>query len=170
VTRLLRLYDGLIGALAWVAGVAVVAIFALIVIDVASRELLGSSLTHTIAVVEYLMLYFTMFAAPFLVRTRGHVYIEAVITRLPRRAQRALEKFVYIVCALASAIFGTIAMMLLIEKLETATIDIRGIDIPSWVIVAPMPVCYGLVAIEFLRFLFGRDSLYGQGGAAPDAL
>ncbi len=164
------LYDGLIAALAWLAGAVIVVIFALILIDVAARELFGASLTYTIGVVEYLLLYFTMFAAPYLVRTHGHVYIEALISRLGERAQRVLEKVVYVLCALATLIFGTIALMLLIEKIDTGTIDIRGIDFPSWIIIVPMPICYGLVAIEFLRFLFGRESMYQRDGATPDAL
>ena len=168
--KLLRLYDGLIAALAWLAGVAVVVIFVLILVDVAARELFGSSLTYTIGVVEYLLLYCPMFAAPYLVRTHGHVYIEALISRLKPRPRKILEVIVCVFCALATLIFGTIAFLLLIEKIETGTIDIRGIDFASWIIVAPLPLCYCLVAIEFLRFLFGRDSLFQRDGAAPDAL
>lgn len=167
---LIGLYDRLIAVLAWLAGAVIVVIFALILIDVAARELFALSLTYTIGVVEYLLLYFTMFAAPYLVRTHGHVYIEALLSRLGDRAQRVLEKIVYVLCALATLIFGTIAMMLLLEKIDTGTIDIRGIDFPSWIVVAPLPVCYGLVAIEFLRFLFGKESMYQRDGAAPDAL
>lgn len=168
--RLIRLYDGLIAALAWFAGVAVVVIFVLILLDVTVREVVGDSLNFTIGVVEYLLLYFTMFAAPYLVRTRGHVYIEAVISNVNDRVRRVLEIVSYVVCALATGLIGTVAFILLLEKIESGTIDIRGIDFPSWIVVAPLPLCYGLVAIEFLRFLFGRDSMYRRDSAAPDSL
>ena len=168
--RLIRLYDGLVSALAALAGVATVLIFALIIIDVTVREVFGSSLNFTIGVVEYALLYFTMFAAPYLVRTRGHVYIEAVISRVGPKTRLMMEKLVYIICILATGLFAYIAALLLIEKIDTGTIDIRGIDFPSWLVVAPLPICYALVAIEFLRFLFGRESMYRHDGPSPDSL
>jgi TRAP-type C4-dicarboxylate transport system permease small subunit len=167
---LIRLYDGLVGALAYLAGVATVLILVLILLDVAARELFGSSLNFTIGVVEYAMLYFTMFAAPYLVRTRGHVCIEAVVMRLPVRTRRVLEKAVYVICAVATLVFAYFSTDLLIEKIGDGTIDIRGIDFPGWLVVAPMPLGYGLVAVEFLRYLFGPDSFYRSDGSPGEAL
>jgi TRAP-type C4-dicarboxylate transport system permease small subunit len=167
---LVRLYDGLIGALAYLAGVAIVLIFVLIVVDVTARELFGSSLNYTIGVVEYAMLYFTMFAAPYLVRTRGHVYIEALISLLPAQVRRYLEIAVYVISAGATLVFAYFSMVLLMENIVSGVIDIRGIDFPGWLIVVPLPVCYGLVAVEFLRFLFGPESMYRSDGSHGDAL
>lgn len=167
---LIRAYDGLVGALAYLAGVATVLIFALILIDVAMRELAGSSLNFTIGTVEYAMLYFTMFAAPYLVRTRGHVCIEAIVMRLPKRVRRVLENIVYMLCALATSVFAYFSIELLIEKIVDGTIDIRGIDFPGWLVIAPLPLCYGMVAIEFLRFLFGPDTYYQADGSPGEAL
>lgn len=167
---LIRLYDGLVGALAYLAGVATVLILVLVLIDVAARELAGSSLNFTIGIVEYAMLYFTMFAAPYLVRTRGHVCIEAVVMRLPDRARRVLEKAVYVICAGATLVFAYFSIDLLFEKIGDETIDIRGIDFPGWLVVAPMPLCYALVAVEFLRYLFGPDTYYRSDGSPGEAL
>lgn len=167
---LIRLYDGLVAGLAFLAGVATVLILALILTDVAARELFGSSLNFTIGVVEYAMLYFAMFAAPYLVRTRGHVCIEAVIMRLPHRVRRILEKAVYVICAVATLVFAYFSIELLIEKIRDQTIDIRGIDFPGWLVVAPMPLGYGLVAVEFLRYLFGSDTFYRSDGSPGEGL
>lgn len=167
---LVRAYDWLIMALAWLAGAMTLAIFVLVVVDVTAREVVGSSLNYTVGTVEYALLYFTMFAAPYLVRTHGHVYIEALITRLPEPVRRVQEKLVYVICAVSCAVFAVVSTMLLVEKIETGVIDIRGVDFPGWLIVAPMPVCYGLVTLEFLRFLFGADSMYRAGGPASNSL
>ena len=157
-------------ALAWLAGAMTLAIFLLVVVDVTAREVVGSSLNYTIGTVEYALLYFTMFAAPYLVRTHGHVYIEALITRLPDTLRRWLEKVVYVICAVSCVIFAAVSTMLLVEKIESGVIDIRGIDFPGWLIVLPLPVCYGLVALEFLRFLVSGRSMYRAGGPASDSL
>ncbi len=170
MNALVRAYDWLIMALAWLAGAMTLAIFVLVVVDVTAREVLGSSLNYTIGTVEYALLYFTMFAAPYLVRTHGHVYIEALIIRLPVPVQRVLEKIVYVICAVSCVIFAVVSTMLLLEIIESGVIDIRGVDFPGWLIVAPMPLCYGLVTLEFLRFLFGGGSMYRAGAAAGDSL
>lgn len=167
---LVRLYNWVISALAYLAGAATILIFALVIFDVLAREVVGGSLNFTIGVVEYALLYFTMFAAPYLVRTRGHVYIEALISQLPVPAQRVLEKIVYAICALTTGIFAYMSTLLLSEIIGTGVIDIRGIDFPGWLAVAPMPLCYGLVAMEFLRYLFGSDSIYRGDGSFGEAL
>lgn len=170
MNALIRAYDWFVSALAYLAGVATVLMFALIVYDVLARELAGVSLNFTIGVVEYGLLYFTLFAAPYLVRTRGHVYIEALIVRLPDPIRLVLEQIVYVLCALAAGLFAYLSLVLLGEKIETGVIDIRGIDFPGWLVVAPLPVGYGLVAIEFLRFLFGSRSMYRRDGLPGEGL
>lgn len=166
--RLVRLYDALVTALAVLAGAAIALIFVLIVADVAARELFGKPFLATVGVVEYAMLYFTMFAAPYLMRTHGHVHVEALVSRLPPGGRRALEKGVGLVCAAACGLFAYTATQLLLEKLESGAIDMRSIDIPGWIIVAPLPLCYALVGVECLRFVFGRESMWR--GGAPEAL
>ncbi len=144
--------------------------FVLVVADVSGRELFGSSFRFTIATVEYAMLYMTMFAAPWLMRTNGHVYIEALITRLPNKIRNVLEKIVYIVGAAACFIFAASASQMFFQRIASGELDIRSIDIPGWVIFAPMPICFAMVAFEFLRFLFGPNSMWSNMGGAQDVL
>lgn len=170
MSALLRVYDGVIVALAVLAGVTIAGIFVLVVIDVASREILGTSLRFAIPLVEYGLLYFTMFAAPYLVRLKGHVYVEAVVMHLPAGARRVAEKVAYIVCIVATATFAYISFDIFFERLGGTQLDIRGISFPNWVIIAPLGPCYALVATEFLRYLIGRDSYYAQEAPRKDAL
>jgi len=170
VKALLRVYDGVIVALAFLAGVTVAVIFLLVIIDVTSRELFGTSLRFAIPIVEYGLLYFTMFAAPYLVRLKGHVYVEAVVSQLPAGGRRAAEKLAYVVCIIATAIFAYISFDIFFDRIGGSQLDIRGISFPNWVIIAPLGPCYALVATEFLRYLIGRESYYAQETARRDAL
>ncbi len=170
VRRLLRIYDALILGLAVPAGIAVALILVLIVADVTVRELGYPSPRFTIGVVEYALVYFTAFAAPYLVRVRGHVFIEVVIGQLEGRMRRVFEVAVYLICIIATAAFAWVSVGLFFELANSDDIDIRGIDIPAWVIVAPLPPCYLLVAVEFARFLFGSESMYAAGQSIEDSL
>lgn len=153
-------YDGVFRALAVCAGITVVAIFVTIVVDVLMRMSGLQPPPWTITYVEYGLLYFTMFSAPYLVRHKGHVIIESLVSAFPRPLRRTLEKIAYVLCFASAAIFTYQAVLLLSESLASQRIDVRGVDIPLWLSFLPMPFSFALIAIEFLRYLFGPDTLY----------
>jgi C4-dicarboxylate transporter, DctQ subunit len=157
---LIRAYDPLIAALAVLAGATIAVAFVLIVVDVLIRSARFNPPPFTIATVEYLLLYFTLFAAPWLVRQKGHVYVDALLTRLSGKPRRAIEKLVYFLCVLGPLVFAGFATQLLVEAFRSGLFEERAIDIPLWLLYAPMPIGFGLVAVEFARFLFGVDTLY----------
>ncbi len=157
---LLGIYDRIIEALAVLAGAAIAVAFVLIIIDVGVRVTGFRPPAFTIATVEYLLLYFALFAAPWLVRQKGHVYVDALVSRLPQVARKLLEKLVYALCVAVPLIFAWFAMQLLIDAIASGMFEERAIDIPLWLLYAPMPLGFFLVATEFMRYLAGADTLY----------
>jgi C4-dicarboxylate transporter DctQ subunit len=150
----------LIVALAAVAGASIVAAFVLIVVDVTMRTIGLRPPAMTSAVVEYVLLYFTLFAAPYLVREKGHVFVDAVISRLTGRTRWIVEKFAYLICVVTSLAFAFVGFNLAIEAIGSGTIEERSIDVPSWVDYWAVGPIFLIVAIEFARYLIGRDSMY----------
>lgn len=159
-------------ALAYFACAIVTLIFTMIVIDVsvragctASYNLFGddyacSPPSFTLAVVEYALLWFAILAAPYLVRQRGHVTIEAVVSILPDAVRRVMAKIVYTVCVAISLLFAYFSMELFLETFESQEPDVRGIDMPYWLLFLPMPFGFFLMAMEFVRYLIGVASYY----------
>ena len=147
-------------ALAYVSCFIVTTIFLMIVIDVSIRTLGITPPGLTLTYVEYALLYFAMCSAPWLVRERGHVAIEAVVTILPRPFQVFLAKLCYLLCVVASAMFAYYSTILLAEALATMESDIRGVAVPLWMMFAPMPLTFLLVALEFMMYLIGLRSYY----------
>lgn len=150
----------LVAIMAGVGCAIVVCIFTMIVIDVTMRTVGFTPPSFTLTIVEYALLYFTMCAAPYLVRNKGHVFIEAFISILPIPVRRGLEKIVYVVCILGAVLFAYLSFQLLVEALESGQMDVRGIDMPYWTLFIPMPLGFALVAYEFGRFLVGVDTMY----------
>jgi TRAP-type C4-dicarboxylate transport system permease small subunit len=103
-----------------------------------------------------------MLAAPWLARAKAHVFIDAVTQMLPAAAQYVLAKFVYLVCICSSLAVTYYSILLLIEAVSEGQIDTRAVDMPLWTLLAPIPLCFLLVAVEFTRFLLGFDSMYGS--------
>ena len=159
---LTRAHDWLLDALKILAGVVVFAIFLLIVADVALTTLGITPFEGTIGLVEYGLLWFTMLGAPWLARIKGHVFIDALTQFFAPKAQRIAAKFAYLVAITGSAGFCYYSVLLFLETWETEQIDERGMELMNWWLYAPMPIAFFLLAIEFLRYLFGIDDMYGS--------
>ena len=112
--------------------------------------------------VEYILLYYTMFAAPWLVRIKGHVFIDAVTQFFPPLVTRVTATMVYFICICSALTFTYFSSQLFIEAWNLETVDVRGIDMPQWSLILPIPICFSLVAVEFARFLIGIDDMYGD--------
>ena len=163
-------YNHLINILKSLSGVVIFVAFLLIVIDVFVRLVGLSPSTYTIGIVEYGLLWFTMLAAPWLVRVKGHVFIDALTQLLSPRPKRVLAKIVYTICICSSLIFFYVSFDLFIQAVESGEIEIRGEDMPLWSLLLPMPVCFLLVAIEFGRYLIGLDTMYGDRTDVKDSV
>ncbi len=163
-------YYYLIVALAALAGAAIAVAFLMIVIDVCIRTAGFPPPAYSSAVVEISLLYFTLLAAPYLVREKSHVYIDALISRLPCRARWAVEKVVYCICIATSLVFSFIGSQLAINAIRLGTFEERSVDVPSWILYLPLGPVFLLVAIEFARYLVGIDTMYRHNTQSGESL
>jgi C4-dicarboxylate transporter, DctQ subunit len=164
-----NLYLRFIVLLKALAGVVIFAIFVLIVSDVLIRTAGFKPWIYSSVLVEYGLLWFTMLSAPWLARNKSHVFIDAITQMLPGAIQRVLAKFVYFACACICLLVCYYSARLLVTAIEQGQIDTRAVDMPMWSLLAPIPLCFLLVAVEFMRFLFGFDSMYGGRGDVRDS-
>ena len=155
-------YSGLINGLRYLAGIVIFGIFVLIIADVFVRLIGLPPWLYSNILVEYGLLWFAMLAAPHLVRTKGHVFIDAITRLLPQGVQRFTAKIAYVICIVSSLVFSYYSLRLLIDAIADNEIDVRAVDMPLWTLLLPIPFCFALVAIEFIRYLIGWDSMYGE--------
>lgn len=159
-----KLYNSIIVSLAAIAGIILALMCILIVVDVSLRNLGFQPIRATVATTEYALLYFTMFAAPYLVRTRGHVVVRVIYDRLDAATKQFLETSVYVICAGVALAIAYVSGSLVIESVIIGDSEPRSIDVPRWILFTPLLIGFFFVGCEFLRFLFTKDSFY----AAPD--
>ena len=157
-----KLYSQLLFLLRVLSGIVIFCIFLLIVTDVLVRLAGFSPWIYSSGVVEYGLLWFTMLGAPWLARIKGHVFIDAVTQLMPKNVQWVVAKFVYLVCIISSLVFAYYAATLVVEAIRLGQMDVRGEEMPLWTLLIPIPICFTLVAIEFIRFLLGFDDMYGK--------
>ena len=125
------LYLRLLELLAVVAGVLLAAMAVAIVVDVVVRNLGLQPPAHTLTLTEYGLLYVTMLGAPWLVRAKGHVYIELLTAAVSPRTRFWLTRVVYALCVLTCAVIFYFGLEVTIAHYQRDVIDVRSFDMPA---------------------------------------
>lgn len=157
-----KVYTWLIEGLAVLSGLTIGGVCLLIAYDVIARNLGFQPPASTVALTEYALLYFTMGAAPWLVRTRGHIVVEVMHNRLSGRARRLTDWFIIFICFLASATVSVLATLLMLEAIQRGEIEIRSLEMPRALLFTPLAIGFCLVATEFLRIGWRGEAVTDQ--------
>ena len=86
-----KAYDAVLYGMAWCAGVLIAAMMIVITVDVVVRNLGYQSSGHFFTFTEYALLLVPCLGAPWLVREKGHVYVEILLMHLGRRGRARLQ-------------------------------------------------------------------------------
>lgn len=160
-----RAYDALVTLMALVAAAMLVWLMISILLSVTMRNVGLQPMAWLFTSSEYALLYMTMLGAPWLVRRKGHVHIELVTAALPARARRLLSRAVALGCVIVCAILTWKGVDLVQTNIARMDFDVRAYFYPRWLLTIAFPVSFGLMAIEFARFAFGRELLHsGEAG------
>lgn len=160
-----KLYDAVVTGLAVVSGGMLVWLMIAIIVSVLQRNLGMQPAAWLFVSTEYFMFYLTLLGAPWLLRQRGHVYIELVTAALPKSALNLFSRFVSLLCALVCAYMAFKGAELVGLNIERSDLDVRAYYFPTWVLNMAFPVSFGLMAIEFMRFVLGTAILHtGEAG------
>ena len=162
MSGLVKIYNYVLYGMAIGSGISISVATILIIVDVLMRITGFEPWIFVLTTVEYILLYFTMLAAPFLLRIKGHVFIDAVTQFFPPTIKKVVAKIVYTACIIACTIYCFQLVNLLIESIQSGEIDMRSMEIPIWILFAPMPLCFFMLCFEFLRYLIGIDDMYSQ--------
>jgi TRAP-type C4-dicarboxylate transport system permease small subunit len=164
-TLLVRIYDRIVFAMAVIAALTLVWLMVAIVWSVTMRNLGLQPYAWLFTSTEYGVLYMTMLGAPWLVQRRGHVHIELVTAALPRALHAIVSRLVALGCVVVCAYLAWRGVLLVQTNLARMDFDVRAYFFPRWMLTIAFPVSFGLMAIEFARFVFGRELMHtGKAG------
>lgn len=162
---LTRAYTSFVTAMAIVSGAMLVWLMVSVVTSVMMRNLGLQPFAWLFTSAEYGLLYMTMLGAPWLVREKGHVHIELVTAQLPEGPRRLLSRAVCLGCVVVCLILAWKGVELFLTNIERNDYDVRAYYFPRWILTIAFPVSFGLMAIEFSRFVFGDEILHtGEAG------
>lgn len=163
----MRVIDRVCDFLAVLAGIYLIGIMLGIVISALARtfNLSGTWSSHIFTFSEFGLLYIVMAASPWLVRHKGHVFIELLSAALPRPIQRPYSRAVALLCVVICAVLFWYTLQGTIRAYTFGDAEMRSLDMPKWLLLGSMPVGFGLMGIQFARFVSGTETLHtGQAG------
>lgn len=163
----MRVIDRICDFLAVLAGIYLVAIMLGIVISALARtfNLSGPWSSHVFTFAEFGLLYIVMAASPWLARQKGHVFIELLSAALPRSVQRPFSRVVSAICVIICAVLVWYTLEGTLKAYRFGDAEMRSLDMPKWLLLGAMPIGFGLMGLQFARFVFGPDTLHtGQAG------
>jgi TRAP-type C4-dicarboxylate transport system permease small subunit len=158
-----RAYRWVLHAGAVVAALLLGALALLVAGDVVARNVGLGTVPWIIEVSEYSLPLATFLVAPWLLYRSEHVRLDTLITALPPAAGRLLERIADGVGLLICAVFVVYGAEAIASSAGQGSMVIKAIVFPEWWLYAPVPVCFALLAIEFVRRMLGRGPLAGTG-------
>jgi len=171
-TRLEAAFGRWIEVLALVASAALLAMVVIICADVLTRNVAIPGMPRGVAwsneISELLLYLITLLAAPWLLREGRHIRVDIVLRALPRRTAYACEWIAdglgLLSCLWLVAYGGSAAW----KSAQSSALSIKTLVMPEWWFLAPLPICFALLAIEFVFRM--RRLAYAEIGPRDDAV
>jgi TRAP-type C4-dicarboxylate transport system permease small subunit len=153
VNSISRVCERLFASLASIAALTLLAMVGLVTADIVLRNLLGTGFAWSNEVTEYALYFITLLTAPWLLRRGQHVRIDMVLVIVPPRVAWVMEAVADILGLTASLLLVWYGTVMTLQSARLGSITIKNLVFPEWWLLAPLPICFALLALEFaLRF------------------
>jgi len=168
------IWGKLLGGLMGIAAVYIALIMLAIVYSSGFRYLGLYYTPTTIPFIEYGFIYILFLGSPYLIRNRGHVYIEMLTAALGESQRRIISRLICLLAGCLCLTWSWYSGLLCLDRFSDimAYDELRAQwDIPLWVSTIPFPIGFMLMAIEFIRFIFTSEPMHtGLAGIASDRI
>jgi TRAP-type C4-dicarboxylate transport system permease small subunit len=158
---LARVYGQVLAAGAGLAALLLGALALLVTADVVGRNVRLGTIPWIVEVSEYGLPLATFLIAPWLLARSEHVRVDALLTAIPPAAARVLDRITAILGLGVSLVFTVYGLRAIESSARQGSLVIKAVVFPEWWLYAPVPVCFGLLAIEFARRLVRRADAVG---------
>jgi TRAP-type C4-dicarboxylate transport system permease small subunit len=142
-----KLLQGLAAAAAVLLGATALAI----TLDVIARNVGLGTLPWILEVSEYVLPLATFLAAPWLLYRNEHVRLDVLLARLPW-----LKLVGNLVGLSVSGVLVVYGVRTILNSAAQNSMVLKSVVFPEWWLYAPVPLCFGLLTLEFLRRLASR--------------
>jgi TRAP-type C4-dicarboxylate transport system permease small subunit len=166
------LFGRLLAGLA-LAGCAVLfAMMLVICVDVLLRNVRILPGVHGVSwaneVTEYALYLITMLTVPWLLRQGQHIRIDILLRTMPRRLAWYCEWLSDLCASVCCAVIAYCGWKATAASMAIGSMVVKTLSVPEWWLLAPLQVCFALLAIEMLFRMHRLQA--GERGPRVDAV
>jgi TRAP-type transport system small permease protein len=118
--------------------------------DVLLRNIGAGGIPPSNELSEYGLYLSTILAAPGLLRRGQHIRVDIILQAMPPRLAWYFEWIGDIVGIVCCLLFVWYDVRVTWASYTAGAVSIKTLVLPEWWIMAPMPVCFLMLAIEFI--------------------
>jgi TRAP-type C4-dicarboxylate transport system permease small subunit len=166
--RLSQVYGRALDGLMLLACLLLLAMTLIIGVDVITRNFGLGGIPWSGEVSEDILYLLTLLAAPWLLRQGQHIRVDILLRALPSRIGWLLEWMGDLLGFACSLYFVWYGWTVLAASYQAKAISIKTLITPEWWMLAPLPMAFLLLAIEFI-FRIHRLS-QAERAPRPDAV
>ena len=148
--RLSDLYGRLLDTMLAIACVLLLGMTLLIGADVLLRNVGAGGIPPSNELSEYGLYLSTILAAPGLLRRGQHIRVDIILQMMRPRLAWYFEWIGDIVGIVCCFLFVWYGVRVTFASYAAGAVSIKTLVLPEWWIMAPMPVCFLMLAIEFV--------------------
>lgn len=146
-----RFYDLLMQGCGVAAALTIGVLALLVTFDVIARNIGLGSFPWVVEVSEYSLPLATFLAAPWLLYRNEHVRIDMLLTALPGGIARQVDRAADLIGLAVCAVFVMYGLKVIADSARLGSLVIKTLVFPEWWLFVPVPLCFGLLAVEFVR-------------------
>lgn len=150
MARLSEWYGRLLDTLVFVACLLLLVMTVMIGADVVSRNIGGGGVAVSNELSEDILYLMTLLAAPWLLRQGQHIRVDIILRALPIRVAWLLEWVGDIVGVFCCLYFVWYGVLITTASYSAGSINIKTLVTPEWWTLAPLPLGFALLGIEFI--------------------
>jgi TRAP-type transport system small permease protein len=153
MTRLSALLGRLFDLFAIMAALILLAMVAVVTADIVLRNTAQVGFAWANEITEYALYLITLLTAPWLLGRGQHVRIDMFLVIVPPRLAWIMEAVADVVGVAASLVLIWYGGVMTAQSARLGSLTIKNLVFPEWWLLAPLPICFALLALEFvLRF------------------
>jgi len=155
MTRLSLAFGRLFDALAVAAALILLAMVVVVTADIVLRNTVAMGFSWANEVSEYALYLMTLLTAPWLLRRGQHVRLDIILTLVPPRVAWLMEAVGDLLGFAVCVVLIRYGIAMTYDSWRLGAITIKNLVFAEWWLLAPLPVTFALLAIEFV-FRFDR--------------
>ncbi|ONF44834.1 TRAP transporter small permease protein [Marinobacter lutaoensis] len=154
----------------WLAGAVSALAFVMVAVigyEVVARYFFDAPTVWAMELSTLLFGPYFLLAGPYLLHTAGHVNVDILHARLPRRAAGWLDCLCHVLIALLAAVFIVQSLPVALNAFDSGETSFTAWNPPIWPVKALIPVAFLLLLLQAVAeaILAARRALAGEGSA-----